>query len=416
MQRWLLLVIALLFVASSSFAQGRRQGKQQGKGEPFTLEDPRFAGIHYWLQVPEGRRGESFPLLFALHGNGQDARGHFRRMCQVSTKEQPVIVVAPWYQTEKRFGAPVHKQALPAFERILAKVCEEHPVDRSRMVLQGFSMGCIYSCRWAYEKGPEGFPFAALFLNSSVMPPRGPAPKVPYLMWVGTKERKVAGRYDVLQSVRQVFGLMLAQGYDAWYLQMEDKGHTVAPESLELQRSFLATMPSYAGLAQLRGKVPEELVPVLERLHSGKLDGVLAEIAELAKGGKDSSLSSRSAARRLHRTLPKSFEKLAKDWSRHAPEAHGLMRYEALLRLEAALAQEPKLQAKIAAVRNKLEKSKSFAAELEARDAYQAAVAKLKDDAAAAKAELQTLAEGDLAKTEFGQRATQTLVGLEPPK
>lgn len=388
--------------------------QSRGKNDPIELEGEKFKGIYYWLDVPKTRRGELVPLVFALHGNGQDSRGHFQRMCQLSTRDLQVAVVAPQYQQGKKFGDPVHPEALAAFRQILDDVCREHPIDRSRMVLQGFSMGAIYSCQWAYAPAEgQPFPFRALFLNSSVMPPRGDAPRVPYLLWVGDQERKVAGRYDVLKSVRECFRLLLSQGHDAWYLEMEGKGHTVAPESLDLQRCYLAAMPSFAGLADAKESVPRPLADIHDRLLRGELRGVFGELEALAKGTSDTALSVKAAALKLQRTLPRELKKLAKDLTSGEPETCGFLRYDTLLGLEAQLADAAELQADVRELREKLERKKSFARELEARQAWRQALELFQKDAEQGRAAFGELASGKLAETEFGRRAAATVRGLE---
>ena len=114
----------------------------------------------YSLRVPGSiPPGERRPMLVFLHGSGQDDRG---------TLDLP-RAPAGWFQLAPRgrgtsncFSADGAQEDL---RETIADVCANHPVDPSRIVLAGFSMGGYGVYRTAFQR--PGF-FRALAVFSGV--------------------------------------------------------------------------------------------------------------------------------------------------------------------------------------------------------------------------------------------------------
>lgn len=121
---------------------------------------------HQWTSlVPENlEEGKTYPLLFVWHGNDNPlllAEGYgFGE----EAAERGWIVVYPWANNDDDY--------LEEFDRILAQMEEEYPVDTSRIYTTGFSKGGRISAHLALERAdvlaaaaPNGTTAAASFYN-----------------------------------------------------------------------------------------------------------------------------------------------------------------------------------------------------------------------------------------------------------
>lgn len=126
--------------------------------------------LNYWLYRPEGRLLSGLPLLVFLHGSGE--RGQNLALVKKygvpnmldSKFDFPAVVLSPQCPAETRWYD--HADAVI---RLIKQVLMQHPVDRQRVLLTGFSMGGqgVWYIGALY---PEVF--AALAPVSGRMPPR----------------------------------------------------------------------------------------------------------------------------------------------------------------------------------------------------------------------------------------------------
>lgn len=127
----------------------------------------------YSLRVPEGvQPGRRYPLLVFLHGSGQDDRGILAR------PRAP----GGWFELAPK-GRGVSncysaEDAQTDLREVLDAVLAEYPIDPSRIVLAGFSMGGYGVYRTAWER-PECFRGLAVFSGSPDLGPRWLGPGHP---------------------------------------------------------------------------------------------------------------------------------------------------------------------------------------------------------------------------------------------
>lgn len=193
----------------------------------------------YSLRVPEGLEpGKRYPLLVFLHGSGQDDRGILAR------PRTP----AGWFElapkgrgTSNCFSA---ENAQVDLREVLEVVLAEHPVDRDRIVLAGFSMGGYGVYRTAWER-PGRFRGLAVFSGSPDLATRwlgpghpdfrDPATHGPFqgrrlFVFHGTEDRNCP--YPATESLVQA---LVAAGAEVTFVSEAGKGHA-SPSDATLQR------------------------------------------------------------------------------------------------------------------------------------------------------------------------------------
>jgi predicted esterase len=409
------LLCATLLLASAAPQAAEKPAKVTG-GERLTVDvrHPGAEGIQYHLFVPKAcQPGKTYPLLFALHGNGHAAATMRNQLEACSSDALPVFIVAPQYQKGMTFNDPRWEDSLlfdEVFPLILKEVQAKYPIAPSRRYLCGFSMGGMYSCQWAYQqrKAGEPFPFRALFLYSSCMPPgtSEEAPDVPYLMFVGEKETAVMGTVNVLAMTRDTFNPMFKMGKDVRYLEIQGMGHTIGPVCLETTRKVIeADMP----WPDVRVKKTESACAALAQ---DLVCGLWREAREKAAALEvDGGLDEKTVA---------DLKAIRKAWREAAKQeadrlGKGPPTLEAVERLEAlgALVDDADLGKRIAATLDKLRKGKALAAELEAKRLFQEARAREGQDAEAGQKAFEALAKAHAA-TLYGQRAQARVRALLP--
>lgn len=103
-----------------------------------------YQNFQYVINLPKDYDPKkTYPLVFFLHGAGERgddldvAMAHgFMKHVRESGKEYPFLFAAPQCPFNKYWGC--YTESLLAF---LDFICEEYPVDRSRIYLTGLSMG-----------------------------------------------------------------------------------------------------------------------------------------------------------------------------------------------------------------------------------------------------------------------------------
>lgn len=245
-------ILVLLLGAGALPAQSGRAPRLKGGADfvlPITIEGAEGMEVH--LHLPPGWKKKSkkqFPVLLALHGNGQAPQSAFRKHRPLSQKKTPLIVMAPKYQKEKRFNAERWPQevCLRAFDQLRERAITEWHGDPDRFFVQGFSMGGSYSCLYlahavAALKEGEVCPIRAVILNSgrafsSQM--KWPE-RVPLLFVVGEKETAVLGKINMVKEMRDTANLLFRAGRDVRYHEIPGMKHAVNQACLEFTRAVI---------------------------------------------------------------------------------------------------------------------------------------------------------------------------------
>jgi len=209
-------------------------------------------GMEFHLHLPRGWKAKSkkkkYPVLLALHGNGQAPENAFRKFCQLSTKKTPLIVMAPKYQKEKRFNAERWPQdvCMAAFTWLREQAMDRFHGDPDQFFVQGFSMGgsyaSLYACHLLEKRKPgERFPVCGVILNSGVAySPRMKWPEnVPSLFIVGELETAVRGTINVVESMQRAGNGYFRQGTDVRFHLIPGMKHAVNQECLDLARQLI---------------------------------------------------------------------------------------------------------------------------------------------------------------------------------
>ena len=120
------LPFVLAGLAATAFPQKGRVASGRGTFQKVLVTDPGFEDMYYTVFVPKGTKPRRrYPLVVALHGNGQKSDGHARNMAKVSTEERPVFVVAPQYQRYRpngyEFNNPVYPKVGTQLRKILMR-------------------------------------------------------------------------------------------------------------------------------------------------------------------------------------------------------------------------------------------------------------------------------------------------------
>jgi predicted esterase len=395
---------ALLMVPLVTAALPSQKGLGQGDLKTIPVKETGYEGMVYHLFTPKGvRPGKLYPLVYALHGNGQNAETHARSIAKISTAELPVFVVAPQYQKEKKFNAPVYPGAGEIFAMILRTTLKDCPIDKGRVILEGFSMGSNYSTAWINAlanrtKQDNPFPFRAAWLNSTAVPPRSPAPRIPYLLFVGEKETAVLGRINVLESVRTAYKSMFIADLDVRYIEIPGMGHAVNAECRRIMREHLAAMPDHTGAVPIK---LARLFPIVQDLcASGRFDKALAELDGVVATG---TIDRKSKARTLSSKISGYVKKFisATERKRHATIAD----YRELARLKATLADVKTFDQALKSALQRLARNRQFLPEFTAWEEFTAGQKLAAKNWKQSVAAIKSIADGPHKDTCYGHRA-----------
>ena len=417
-RNWLVAAWVVVLFATTS-AQAKKTPKAKGVGQgttertEFTAED--WQGAYYTLFIPKGiSKKQRYPLVIALHGNGSNPDAHLRNLSKVSSKDLPCFVAAPKYQQGGKFNDPRYPRPHEMFKTMMDEIVERHPIDRGRIVVQGFSMGGNYTCSWAYEwatKHPESMPFAALWMSSTAIAPRGSekAPDVAYLLMTGSKETNVKGLVNVVKITRDAYRELDRRDRDVRYVEIEGMGHSVNATCLQHMREHLASLPSFASASKPVRGAPDAIKPALVLIERGRFKEGLDALAALA--GDDSTLepSLRTKVRMQIAASEKAMAKLPSIVLKQLDDNFNQQAYRWLAREAKALADHATLADPFRRAMSKMKKSHT--AELAAYSAFDAARKLTGDERAAA---MRALVEGKLKKTAYARRGAQDMQAHKP--
>jgi predicted peptidase len=202
----------------------------------------------YSVYLPPGyRRGQSWPVILALHGAGSRGTDGLRPRTQslveaarVHPERYPALLVLPQCPPERDWSGEVADFALEALERTVA----EYGGDRKRVFLVGQSMGARGVVELA-ARHPERF--AAAVAVSGRYPERsmvGRLKGLPLWLWHGDADAVV----PVSESRALVESLKSAGHASVRYTELSGLGHDI------FDTVYLDQAVSTWLLAQRRGK------------------------------------------------------------------------------------------------------------------------------------------------------------------
>jgi predicted esterase len=417
-------VVAVVVMASPAAAQRKKSKSGMGQGEFVKVDftEPDWQGAYYTVFIPKGvtpRR--TYPLVVALHGNGAKSDGHCRNLAKVSTAEAPAFVVAPQYQKGNKFNNPLYTPTGKFLKTMLDAVIAKYPIDESRLVLQGFSMGGNTLASWTYAwmgEDAAGYPFDLIWFSSTAIPPRSGrngkggevAPKIPMVLMTGSKETNVMGLVNVVKQTRQAYRVFHQRGHDVRYIQIPNMGHSVNGVCLDHMRQSLAELTSFAGAIKRTKKLPASADPALALAGQGKCAEALAELEVLRATDSPLTGTEKGKVASQVKSIEKFLKGHAASQSKKLMSAFTPTSYDKFLTLAESLNAHKTLGKTYGKAVEKLSKHRVVKAQLKAREAFVAA-GKLEDPAASLAA-MQVLATGKLQSTLFGQRAASHIQAM----
>jgi phospholipase/carboxylesterase len=183
--------------------------------------------------------GDCLGLVVLLPGRGQPARDILARYHRFSTLNQfTLIAVEPmdeWYpvpkgsqdQTEAVWGL---KLSVPQMDDFIAELEEEFEVDRSNVILGGFSAGAVMAIQLA---ALTDNPFNSVIAHNGAILEPDELPKSRH----STKYLVLHNENDDCFSWKERYlpmkNALVNQGYDLEVIESEVGGHYIAPEDVE---------------------------------------------------------------------------------------------------------------------------------------------------------------------------------------
>lgn len=148
-------LIAALVAAST--AAGAGAAAQPAVSSPRirseVIDVPGHGKMRYTIALPREAGGAPRPLVLALHPGGGSRGGPFlHRVVEPALRDWNAVIVAP-DSPNRRWSEPSAEQSVLA---LLDDVIARHPIDRSRVLVTGFSMGGSGSWFMA-SRHPERF-------------------------------------------------------------------------------------------------------------------------------------------------------------------------------------------------------------------------------------------------------------------
>ncbi|NUN47406.1 MAG: hypothetical protein HUU15_01085 [Candidatus Brocadiae bacterium] len=287
-------------VAVGGAAAEKEPGASQGKTVTIPVTAEGADGMSAWLLIPDGVvPGRKYPLLFVLHGNGDNGQNRHKNMSRVSTREFPVFVLGVQYQQGTKFNDPRWPDEVcwRAFDGLIATSLREHPVDPAQLYLQGFSMGGGYTGMYSmalWKRDPAKFPFRALFFNSGMAFTPNPKvyPAVPHIGIYGSEETAVKGVVNVVKDMEVWGNALLRYGIPVEMHRIEGMGHQVNPRCHVIIRE---TMMVLCGPKDLPAPFEEgDLGAACSALRVGRWKEGMEALAVPA-GGADAKLKAKAA-------------------------------------------------------------------------------------------------------------------------
>lgn len=246
-----------------------------------------------YVSVPEGLEpGRKVALMFAFHGNGDLGKGRVQNVSRISTARDPVITIGLQYQQTKEggggwFNGPTLATAdkiLEAARWLVDKAIKDHPVDRQRVFVSGFSWGTSWAGALVtrdWQNNPEAFRYRGLFLYSSGanMGTRETMPPVPVIATVGEDETAVMGSANVVAAVRYFCNQYRSYGACVQYHEIPKMGHQVNGRCLQITRDAIQQLGGPGALPY-----PDPNAPIPSPLpFAESTDIYVKEVVELCR-------------------------------------------------------------------------------------------------------------------------------------
>ncbi len=181
----------------------------------------------YSVKIPaDYRKDRRYPLLVFLHGSGQDDRNELAR----DWLPAGFILLAPSGRGTSNWYTSDHAQ--DDIREAIEDVAANYSVDRSRIVLAGFSMGG-YGVYRTYKEDPSRYRALAIFSGIPRIPGRGtdgpdflekedlsPFAHVPMFVFHGGKDRNCP-----IEQTRALLARLKQAGASVQFAFEEEKGH-----------------------------------------------------------------------------------------------------------------------------------------------------------------------------------------------
>jgi len=188
------------------------------------------------VREPEG---DCLGMVVLLPGRGQPAKDILARYHRFSTLNQfTLVAIEPmdeWYPAPK--GAEDQMEAVwglklsvPQMDEFIAELEEEFEVDRSNVILGGFSAGAVMAIQLA---ALTDNPFNAVIAHNGAIlePDELPESRHPTKYLVIHNENDDCFSWE--ERYLPMKNALLEQGYDLEVIEGEVGGHFIAPEDVE---------------------------------------------------------------------------------------------------------------------------------------------------------------------------------------
>ncbi|HHI80329.1 MAG TPA: hypothetical protein ENK02_10150 [Planctomycetes bacterium] len=395
---------------------GRFEVVHKGMGKPgksYFKSHKKGEVAEYHLFIPEGMKpNRRYPLLIAFHGgkDGASGRGTCGSMARVSTRKNPVIVLAPNMYTYDSYHEILKRRDLP--------------IDPKRILVMGHSSGGMGVrqgfLEWMESKG-SFLPIAYVSVSTTASLGRTTYPPTPYYVVAGEKETPEFVKNKILKNRRSVCRrhalVMQAVFKDCHYIEVPGTGHSGGtPKHIALLRNLLAlSRPLRLGLKLKRGH--PSLAAFQDSIESGDWKAIRRQIRALDQNPPSKAkLSYATLRRKVMGTLAKLVAREAKAIQNLGPKS-GTLEVQRALKVFDQLQEIQKLFAdtkKAKTIRiamKKIDKNPWWKKELEARAAFYALMEERPSKAW--KAKLIAL-RAKYPGTEFGaRRVGEKLLALE---
>lgn len=174
---------------------------------------------------------KNYPLVFFLHGAGERGenldvamRYGYMKYVREDEKDYPFIFIAPQCPNEKYWGC--YTESLLAF---LDWICEELPIDKTRIYLTGLSMGGTGTWMLAMA-APEKFAAIAPICGSGICWNAGIIKNIPIYIYHGDCDDivPISESINMMKRINKSGGnarieICYGLGHNAWDIAYTDK-------------------------------------------------------------------------------------------------------------------------------------------------------------------------------------------------
>lgn len=202
--------------------------------------------LEYESFIPQNASVEAHPLLVVLHGRGSNAMNSMQWASQLGKDWLVVTAQGPyqmgqgkhqWYPleikgTERFYQYPAVQQSKEQVVQLIEKLCSEHPIQKDKIVVLGFSQGAMMSSVLALDE-PELF--AGIGILSGGIPVEAKkgkslAPKWRDLeLFISHGRQDAVLDYNTAQSDANFLAELDVKVTARWY----DSGHTISSQNFQ---------------------------------------------------------------------------------------------------------------------------------------------------------------------------------------